>query len=448
MPQIQEIEEVKEDTQNISLDSLIIPTDYANYENITEDNVIARLEQWRQKAVTNLFKLSSQLKKRQIQEMPLNEKVDVICAVAPLDSEGPWADEQTKDLAHDILEPFSTVDVPLIEQILSTRIKSAFKVNPHPALNPETGRKLPRKAGGPLGQLDHLEGQLWKTYPGIDNTVLWCARNMRTDVYEKLWHLIIPPVMILLDDYEAKYKLRGILIVSEMLNTVPPELLLRTGINQLLFTSLKTCMTFVHNPLSANIMRAVIPVQITLTNLTTPPKSAQRFDKLCQLLGDGIIGSIWLYGSRDLGTIEASLDVLPDVMKALGIGSVRYLKGIIPQLVYPLIPALDNTSPTSLQLKSLEALIVVIEECAPRIYKWKGTILDGVARCWVTLIDNGGETDDEIQKIRQGLRKVVKHLGIACPAILQDEIPLLLEVDSVMFKPLLQVDDLADGTRM
>lgn len=55
-------------------------------------------------------------------------------------------------------------------------------------------------------------------------------------MYEGLWHLVIPPVMTLLDDYEAAYKLRGIRIVSEMLERVPRELLKRTGVDELLFS--------------------------------------------------------------------------------------------------------------------------------------------------------------------------------------------------------------------
>ncbi len=54
-------------------------------------------------------------------------------------------------------------------------------------------------------------------------------------MYERLWHLVIPPVMTLLDDYEVQYKLQGVKVVSEMLKNVPAEILRRTGIDGLLF---------------------------------------------------------------------------------------------------------------------------------------------------------------------------------------------------------------------
>lgn len=60
--------------------------------------------------------------------------------------------------------------------------------------------------------------------------------NLQNTVYERLWHLIIPPVMTLLDDYEVRYKLPGVRIISEMLDRVPPELLRRTGMDGLIFS--------------------------------------------------------------------------------------------------------------------------------------------------------------------------------------------------------------------
>lgn len=42
--------------------------------------------------------------------------------------------------------------------------------------------------------------------------------------------------MTLLDDHEAAYKLRGIAIVSQMIKTVPPDLLRRTGVDELIFS--------------------------------------------------------------------------------------------------------------------------------------------------------------------------------------------------------------------
>jgi hypothetical protein len=85
-------------------------------------------------------------------------------------------------------------------------------------------------------------------------------------------------------------------------------------------------LTHLQNPETPGLLHAAIPALLSLILLTTSPNSAQRFDQLCGLLGDGIIGGIWLYASDNLGALLASLDALPSVVRSLGIGSVRYLK--------------------------------------------------------------------------------------------------------------------------
>ena len=49
-----------------------------------------------------------------------------------------------------------------------------------------------------------------------------------------MWHLVIPPVMTLLDDFEAKYKLQGVIVVHEVLLRLPKGLLKRTGVDGLI----------------------------------------------------------------------------------------------------------------------------------------------------------------------------------------------------------------------
>jgi hypothetical protein len=60
--------------------------------------------------------------------------------------------------------------------------------------------------------------------------------------------------MTLLDDYEARYKLQGVEIVSEMLRRVPKEIVKRSGVDGLIRT-----------------VRAVLRLTVTcLFNVCTP----------------------------------------------------------------------------------------------------------------------------------------------------------------------------------
>lgn len=96
-----------------------------------------------------------------------------------------------------------------------------------------------------MAMQDYYEGQIWKKHPGAGNLVRWCVGNIKSEEYESLWYLVVPPAMTLLDDYEAEYKLRGIVIVGEMLERVPGELLKRTGVDGLLFTVRLLALLFI-----------------------------------------------------------------------------------------------------------------------------------------------------------------------------------------------------------
>lgn len=50
-------------------------------------------------------------------------------------------------------------------------------------LNLETGRKLPRTAGGYAAAQDAYEGQIWKAHPGIGNVILYCVRHINVGFY-------------------------------------------------------------------------------------------------------------------------------------------------------------------------------------------------------------------------------------------------------------------------
>lgn len=85
-------------------------------------------------------------------------------------------------------------------------------------------------------------------------------------------------------------------------------------------------LSFLQNPETPLLIRTSVPTLVKLTTLTTHAGSAERFEQLCQVLGDGLIGGIWIHAKREPEDIEASVDVLPVLLEALGIGSVRYLK--------------------------------------------------------------------------------------------------------------------------
>jgi hypothetical protein len=199
--------------------------------------------------------------------------------------------------------------------------------------------------------------------------------------------------------------------------------------------SLNRALTFLHSPHTPAILRTAIPSATNLIVHTTEPGSEQRFTQLCALLGDGVIGSVWMYSSEDADAVEASIEVLPILVRALGIGVTRYLKALIPQLMHPLHAVPCKKPRVTLQLSSLRALGAVLQECSPRIENWRSTIVEGVAKCWVVLLGDE-QTNEESEQLRHALRVVCGRLWEVAPSVRKEYIRLL-ELDAAIFETLI-----------
>lgn len=128
---------------------------------------------------------------------------------------------------------------------------------------------------------------------------------------------------------------------------------------------------------------------LELIQKTTVEDSPERYQKLFALLGDSTIGGAWMYGYREPLLIQASYEVLPQVLQALGVACVRYLKALVPQLLHTLVPLSEANVLLSLQEASVRALREVIRHAGQRMEYWSGEVVSGVAKCWLSLDKNG-----------------------------------------------------------
>ncbi|KAG1859001.1 hypothetical protein DFJ58DRAFT_726458 [Suillus subalutaceus] len=453
------------------LTALAIPQEFSRFDKLTDEQILAQLIRWKNGVSTSLTNLRDLLATRHgIQSLPVDEQADIAASVAVFDSPDEWIADGVSSLALSILGPLTEPDIPplVLTRILTHHIKPAFAANPHPRLNLQTGRKLPR----PADTQDAYEGQVWKTRIGTENVLGWCLRNIEASTYESVWHLILPPVMTYLDDFEAPYKLRGVQLVSDLLSRVPPELLKRTGVDGLLFTSLSGTFNHLRDPFTPDLIRAAVPTTLHLIDLTSPPSlaplpptsgfpsksrtmvksgtspanPATRYEHLSTLLGSCLIGTVFLYAYADPEAILAATDMLPLVLTHIGIGAARWLKALIPQLTHallpPAVPSLTRPLDVDLKLKvsSLRALCTCIETCAPRMYLWKCNIIDATGRAWASamdientqLADETGASSLELE-YRALLQMTCIKLAAACPSIIQEEYQQLITFDSALF---------------
>ncbi|KIJ56772.1 hypothetical protein M422DRAFT_62703 [Sphaerobolus stellatus SS14] len=411
-----------------------------------------QIQEWNTQSLQVVQELQQLLSQEDV-VLLLPEDIAVVFAISvPLSSEEQWIDGSLRVVAESLYTQLPAPTLDVITSVLTYHVKPCFIKNPHSRINVESGRKLHRAAGGSAGVTDFYEDQEWKNYPWIGHILHWCIKHLNSEDYERLWPLVIPPSMTLLDDYEIYSKLNGVWVISEMLVNVPPILLKRTGIDgllktvELLFTallcfwfiqlqSLKSTTLHLHSPLTPQLIRTSIPAFITLTNITTTDGSRERFDELSTLLGDNILGGIWLYAYNEYATLEVSILALPAVLEELGIGSVRFLKPIISQLIHNITEVPTIEASCAMQVASVALLEFLMNTYCERIFHWSGFIAEGFARCWVALQESSlvSKTVD----LRQALKQACATLMEVCPSVVQNEYKQLLSCDSDMFGRLL-----------
>ncbi|QRW19175.1 short chain dehydrogenase [Rhizoctonia solani] len=228
------------------------------------------------------------------------------------------------------LGSIDTVDRAVATRVLNDYIKPLFQASVHPGVHLDTGR-MKHNAISVQSMYDE---QPWKVKgSGSWSILVWV-----------LWSI----------------------------NKAPSSLLRRTGVDELLFKSLRGALQNLTSDSSPELLCTAMPCYLTLVDLVLPNDDLNRYAKLTELITDVIIPG-WLYASSRVDVMVASVSALSLVVQALGSGSIRFLKAIIPQLTENLTP--KEFSPVQktreLQIASAKCMLLVTVNARPRIPYWR-----------------------------------------------------------------------------
>ncbi|CAE6464925.1 unnamed protein product [Rhizoctonia solani] len=339
------------------------------------------------------------------------------------------------DVPQGCLDNIGAVSRAVATCVLNDHVKPLFQVSVHPGVHLDTGRMKTNA----ISVQNMYDEQPWKVNgSGCWNILTWVLSNMDDNDIEMLWPLTIPPLLTLLDDYKPLYKLRGVNATNALLEKAPGSLLRRTGVDELLFKSLRGTLQNLTSDSSPELLRMTMPCYLTLVDLVLPNDDLKRYTKLTELVTEVIIPG-WLYASSRVEVMIALVSVLSLVVQALGTGSIRFLKAIIPQLTENMSP--KEFSPghktRELQIASANCLLLVMINARPRIPHWRVKILDGILRCWVDTNENKpGETQLDREELRERLMSIFRELLATSGNLLQDEIAALTTLDDRLFSGL------------
>ncbi|OAP64835.1 hypothetical protein AYL99_00807 [Fonsecaea erecta] len=369
--------------------------------------------------------------------------------------------------AHDL--PAALLD--LLTQI----IKPLFTGTKHPQLT-STGRKNlvpgppPSIAAArfltPLADADGEEENQrpWKRTPFTVPLLKYILQSYsllpqpaQKSTIEAHFHLLVPPILNMIDDASPQFKSDGCLLLRLLCTTLvstQSDMLRRTGLTDVFVDALKTNFlllpTLTPEEDSLLVLRELYPaylvlvearfvkLQVAMTegvDISIGKKSdagatsamaedfMAREAMLTKLYRHGIMASLsHLSSATDSfsNTISAPLTTfllkqIPLIFRRLGIHAVKHLQTLLPMMRVALMDPFVLAAP-AMALALLDVLAVVVEVCAPRVRdKWWAEILRACVACWCNCFDEQGAAAGEgtakaLQEIMNAVKGVVKTL--------------------------------------
>jgi tRNA nucleotidyltransferase (CCA-adding enzyme) len=249
----------------------------------------------------------------------------------------------------------------------------------------------------------------------------WCVMALDDKLAERVWHLLIPPLLTLVDDWEVKYKQLGVELVGRTLEVTPPSLLTKTGLDDVFEGALMPCLTYLPTitPESESVplLNAVYPALITLSRVQDLNSQRQAIPANKERVLDTVIRKGILYGYTHCSNyprITAVLfNQLARLLTELGLeSSLKHLKYILPihteTLSHPLGGAQIDTLVAA--TRALQAVILV---CWPRVSEHRGEVLRALTFCWVNTIGTSKIEGERMEILKTELRETVVMLKCA-----------------------------------
>ncbi|KAI4743630.1 poly A polymerase C-terminal region-like protein [Aureobasidium sp. EXF-12298] len=286
-----------------------------------------------------------------------------------------------------------------------------------------------------------------KTWKGRDSYALdllrWVIVVANTELVEKHWHGIVPPLLSMLDDIDTEYKAQGCELLKLLLDKTPPTLLKRTGLGDVFEEALMPCLgylpTLTPEDESARLLAVAYPALISLSNAFENPSTtsssrtqSQRIKLLDSLIRKGVLMT-FIYCPEHAKITTATTTNLTAILTSLGLDSVKHLPFILPMLSSILTHPFVTASPPLL-LSSLRALQAIILNTWPRMHVHKHEVLKCVTVPWIRMQEEN-VAGNEFDKIKEECRVVVQMLRDALHENLDEfdrELAELVMVDKML----------------
>lgn len=261
-----------------------------------------------------------------------------------------------------------------------------------------------------------------KTWKGRDSYALdllrWVIVAADTELVQKNWHAIVPPLLSMLDDIDTEYKAQGCELLKLLLDKTPPTLLKRTGLGDVFEEALMPCLgylpTLTAEDESARLLAVAYPALISLSNAFENPSTSsnsqtqsERNKLLDNLIRKGVLMT-FTYCPEHAKITTVTTTNLTAILTSLGLDSVKHLPFILPMLSSILTHPFVTASPPLL-LSSVQALQAIVLNTWPRMHVHKNEVLKCVTVPWIRMQEEN-VAGNEFESIKEECKVVVQML--------------------------------------
>lgn len=319
--------------------------------------------------------------------------------------------------------PAHVIDVHARDILLNT-LQPVFKrqTQMHPVLS-----KRPEPKYRAAHETDLHENQQWKQDNNVE-LLFWVIEQISAKDLEENLHLVIPPVLIVLDDYDILYKEYGVKMVHIIIKKLNLDYILKYGLDDVFFESLFKCLSYLSQDRDVTLLKASYPC---VMDLISSIKGEQKRSNLYErVLTDGIITG-YMHAGQKIKFLPILLGPISKLHDELGSVSVQYLKAIIPILCDSMaMPSNNNKDIREINELAVDSLSTVIKQCWPRIPSYRGPIMKSIAKSWSYYF--GTHDQDMCDK----LKELCKVFGTACQGQEKADKEALISYNPGVYEPL------------
>lgn len=340
---------------------------------------------------------------------------------------GPWMKEALDVvMAWQLRNPDSTDAAAAIDAVKASR-------------NKQTDSELPSRLASHFLQLtippfflqnkaatDSLEVSRqpapWKD-PGaqyIFDLLAWSIQSLGPKEIEARWHLLVPPILKMIDEIDAGWKAKGCRYLGILLGSLhqsttsdvarqkvnskqtPSEFLRRTGYHNVFADSLFPLFTYIPSltpepeavPLFQELFPALIALSALLPKDVTTGATQEKF--LDKILWEGVLFPLAHFPTPSTYpelsmVIETHLQI---ILGHLGIASVKHLPNLVP-LLSAILQEPFIIAHKALTVSTLKALQALMLNAWPRIPAHRSAITMGLCLCWARCVEDSKSGDGQ-----------------------------------------------------